>query len=312
MGIQSTPWIWHNGQMKPWEEAQVHVLSHALHYGSSVFEGIRAYDSVHGTVFFRLREHLERLLVSARIHRMELSYTVEELEDICHRVVAENDLQSAYIRPLIYCGYNSLGVVPAEKSVEIAVAAFPWGAYLGEEGLKYGVRVAVSSWQRPAPNTIPPTAKAGGNYLNSALMSAEAKRAGYDEALALDYAGFLSEGPGENVFLVRDGVVYTPALQHAILPGITRQTIITLLRDRGYEVREASIPREWIYLADEMFFTGTAAEVTPIREVDDLVVGSGSRGPVTQAAQDAFFGLFNGQTEDRWGWLTQLRQPATA
>jgi branched-chain amino acid aminotransferase len=297
--------IWHRGRMVPWQEATVHVLSHVMHYGSSVFEGIRAYHTTtHGTAIFRLAAHLRRLLESARIYRMDPPHGEEELRQACFEALRVNGLESAYLRPLIYRGYGSLGVGAIDKCpVEVTVAAFRWGAYLGPEALARGVDVMVSSWRRPAPDTLPMLAKAGGNYLSGQLMGQEARRLGFAEAIALDSLGFLSEGAGENLFLVRDDVLYTPPVASAILSGITRDTVMTLARARGIGVREELLPREALYCADEVFLTGTAAEITPVRSVDGVVIGPGARGPMTTALQEAFFGLFDGRTEDRWGWL---------
>lgn len=306
MPIRESKYIWFNGEMVAWEKATVHVMTHALHYGSSVFEGIRAYETPQGAAIFRLREHLRRLFDSCRIYRMELPFTPEQLFEACRAVVRDNGLTNAYIRPLVWRGYGEMGLNPLRSPVEVMVAAMEWGAYLGAEGLENGVDVHVSSWQRVAPNTLPAMAKAGGNYLSSQLIVMEAARNGYAEGIALDVHGWLSEGSGENLFLIRDGVIYTPPVTAALLPGITRDAVMTLARQLGYEVREQNLPREMLYLADELFFTGTAAEVTPIRSVDKLPVGNGKRGPITTAIQKAFFGLFSGETEDRWGWLTPV------
>ncbi len=306
MPIRESKYIWFNGEMVPWEKATVHVMTHALHYGSSVFEGIRAYETPQGAAIFRLREHIRRLFDSCRIYRMDPPFTPEQVFEACRAVVRENGLQNAYIRPLVWRGYGEMGLNPLRSPVEVMVAAMEWGAYLGAEGLENGVDVHVSSWQRVAPNTLPAMAKAGGNYLSSQLIVMEAVRNGYAEGIALDVHGWLSEGSGENLFLIRDGIIYTPPVTAALLPGITRDAVITLAQQLGYEVREQNLPREMLYLADELFFTGTAAEVTPIRSVDKLPVGSGKRGPITTAIQKAFFGLFSGETEDRWGWLTPV------
>lgn len=306
MGIKPSQFIWSQGELIPWEQATVHVLSHGLHYGSSVFEGIRAYNTPEGPAFFRLEEHIDRLFESARIHRMDVPYSKAQLHEACHAVVRENHLASAYIRPIIFYGYGSLGVTPMPDTIRVDVAAFEWGAYLGEEALAGGVDVGVCSWQRPAPNTFPTMAKAGGNYLLSSLMSREAKRNGYAEGIALDSRGFLSEGPGENLFIVKGGVIYTPSIENALLVGITRDSIIRIAQRLGYEVREQTLPREMLYVADELFFSGTAAEVTPIRSVDGLTVGEGRRGPVTEAIQKAFFDLVSGQAEDFAGWLKPM------
>jgi branched-chain amino acid aminotransferase len=304
MPIRESKYIWFNGEMVPWEKATVHVMTHALHYGSSVFEGIRAYETPQGAAIFRLREHIRRLFDSCRIYRMDPPFTPDQVFEACRAVVRENGLKNAYIRPLVWRGYGEMGLNPLRSPVEVMVAAMEWGAYLGAEGLEHGVDVHVSSWQRVAPNTLPAMAKAGGNYLSSQLIVMEAARNGYAEGIALDVHGWLSEGSGENLFLIRDGVIYTPPVTAALLPGITRDAVITLAQQLGYQVREQNLPREMLYLADELFFTGTAAEVTPIRSVDKLPVGSGKRGPITTAIQKAFFGLFSGETEDRWGWLT--------
>lgn len=299
--------IWHNGELIPWENATVHVMAHGLNYGSSVFEGIRAYDTPKGTVIFRLGTHIERLFDSAKIYRMTCSYTPEQIAQVCKDVVRANNMKSAYLRPLIYRGFGSLGLVPsANTPVEVAVAAVEWGTYLGDGALERGVDTCISSWTRLAPNTMPTMAKAGGNYLSSQLIATEAKRNGFHEAIALNRDGHVSEGPGENIFLVKRGVIYTPPLTASILPGITRDSVITLAREMGYEVREENIVREALYLADELFFTGTAAEISPVRSVDGLSIGSGARGPVTARLQKAFFGLFNGETQDRWNWLDSI------
>ena len=303
MPITPTKYIWFNGELVPWEKATVHVMTHALHYGSSVFEGIRCYSTPRGPAVFRLAPHTRRLFDSAKIYRMELPFTQVQISDACKAVVRENELKSAYLRPLAWRGYGEIGVFPLKNPVEVMVAAIEWGAYLGAEALENGVDVAVSSWQRVAPNTLPAMSKAGGNYLSSQLIVMEAHRHGYAEGIALDVSGNLSEGSGENLFVIRDGVIFTPPFTAALLPGITRDTIMTLARSLGYEVREQNLPRESLYLADELFFTGTAAEVTPIRSVDGLTVGAGKRGPIATAIQQAFFGLFSGETEDRWGWL---------
>jgi len=307
MAIKQTEWIWHNGQFVPWQSATVHVLSHALHYGSSVFEGVRAYATPDGTQVFRLKAHTRRLQDSAKIHRIVIPWSADEINAACRQVVSRNGLKSAYIRPVVYRGYGEIGVVPKpEHPVEMAVAAWEWGAYLGPEALERGVDVCVSSWQRVAPNTIPAMAKAGGNYLSSTLVGFEARDRGFAEGIALSADGTVSEGAGENLFLVRDGVLITPPATASILLGITRDSIMVLAREMGIEVREQVVPREMLYVADEIFMTGTAAEITPVRSVDRLAVGHGTRGPVTKALQEAFFGLFSGRTTDRWGWLEPL------
>lgn len=310
MAIKTTEWIWHNGKLVPWKDATVHLLSHALHYGSSVFEGIRAYATPEGPKIFRLAAHTRRLLDSAKIHRIVIPWSAAEINAACREVVLRNGLKSAYIRPLAYRGYGDVGVVPKDgHPVELGIAAWEWGAYLGPEALEKGVDVCVSSWQRVAPNTIPALAKAGGNYLSSTLVGSEARDRGFAEGIALSADGTVSEGAGENLFLVRDGVLITPPGAASILLGITRDSVMVLARELGIEVREQVLPREMLYIADEIFLTGTAAEITPVRSVDRLIVGSGSRGPVTKALQDAFFGLFNGRTADKWGWLDPLDTP---
>lgn len=303
MPINASKSLWFNGKLIPWEQANVHVMTHALHYGSSIFEGIRSYASPRGAAIFRLQPHIRRLFDSAKIYRMEIPYTPQEIADACRMVIRDNELQDAYIRPLVWRGYGELGVNPLGSPLEVMVAAMKWGAYLGAEGLEKGVDVQVSSWNRVAPNTLPAMAKAGGNYLSSQLIVMEAARHGYAEGIALDTHGQLSEGSGENLFIVRDNILYTPPITAALLPGITRDAVMTIARDLGYELREQSMPREVLYLADEIFFTGTAAEVTPVRAVDQIVIGSGARGPMTTAIQKHFFGLFKGEVEDTYGWL---------
>jgi branched-chain amino acid aminotransferase len=312
MPIKPSQFIWFNGKLVPWEKATVHVLSHALHYGSSVFEGIRAYETHKGMCVFRLKEHTRRFFDSARIYRMEMPFTEQQISEACRTIVAANGLtRGAYIRPIALRGYGELGVTPkVDPPTEVAIAAYEWGAYLGAEGLEKGVDVCVSSWQRVAPNTIPAIAKAGGNYLSSLLIGLEAKRLGFDEGIGLSPDGVVSEGAGENLFIIKDGVIHTPALAHSILGGITRDTVMRLARERGLEVREAAIPREMLYLADEMFFTGTAVEITPVRSVDRLAVGHGKRGPITESLQNAFFGIFSGRTPDKWGWLDPVDMQA--
>jgi len=304
MPITPAKFIWQNGKLVPWEKATTHVLAHALHYGSTVFEGVRAYATPQGAKIFRLRDHTRRLFDSARIYRMEIPYSPDDINAACKQIINVNALKSAYIRPFAFRGYGEIGVAPkTPPPVETVVAAFEWGAYLGAEGLELGIDVCVSSWQRLAPNTIPALGKAAGNYLSSQLISMEAKRLGFAEGIGLGTDGMVSEGAGENLFLIRDGVIYTPAVANSILQGLTRDSVIRLAKAHGFEIREQSIPRELLYLADEIFLTGTAAEITPVRSVDHVTIGQGRRGPVTEALQAAFFGLFNGKTEDKWGWL---------
>ncbi|MGR5464226.1 branched-chain amino acid transaminase [Photobacterium damselae] len=302
-------YIWFNGEMVAWADANVHVLTHAMHYGTSVFEGIRCYNTPQGPAVFRHREHMERLKNSAKIYRFPINYSVDELMEHCRATLRTNKLESAYIRPLAYVGNVGLGVCPPPNTeMELIIAAFPWGAYLGDEALENGVDAMISSWHRAAPNTIPTAAKAGGNYLSSLLVGGEARRHGYAEGIALNVEGYISEGAGENLFVVRNGIISTPPATGSILPGITRDTIMTLAKELGYEVREENIAREALYLANEVFMTGTAAEIVPVRSVDQITVGVGKRGPVTKVMQEAFFGLFNGTTEDKWGWLDYVNE----
>jgi branched-chain amino acid aminotransferase len=308
MPIPATQFIWFNGKLVPWEKATVHVLSHALHYGSSVFEGVRAYQTPQGVAIFRLRDHTRRLFDSAKIYRITIPFSSEQVNDACRQVIAANGLtRGAYLRPVVFRGYGEMGVTPKnEPPTEVAIAAWEWGKYLAHESEEQGVDVCVSSWQRVAPNTLPALAKAGGNYLSSQLIGAEARRLGFSEGIGLSTDGTISEGSGENVFVVKDGVLMTPALAHSVLGGLTRDTVIRLARERGIEVRECAIPRELLYIADEAFFTGTAVEIAPIRSVDRLPVGAGKRGPITETLQNAFFGLFTGKTADKWGWLDHV------
>ncbi|GIX17195.1 MAG: branched chain amino acid aminotransferase [Rhodothalassiaceae bacterium] len=310
MPIAETDWIWMNGRLVPWKEATVHVLSHALHYGSSVFEGIRCYETHLGPRVFRLTDHIRRMYHAARVYGIEIPYDAPALVAAAKEVIRVNDLTSAYVRPIAFKGYGGIGVIGAGCRIDVAIAAFPWGAYLGEEGLKNGIDVCVSSWRRVAPGTVPAGLKMGGNYLSSQLISLEAKSRGFAEGIGLSHDGLVSEGAGENIFVVREGRIYTPPAAASILAGITRHTVITLAREMGIEVIEQPIPREMLYIADELFFTGTAAEVTPIRSVDRIPVGDGSR-PITRRIQDAFFGLFDGRTADRWGWLEPLEAEVT-
>uniref|UniRef100_A0A832I0J5 Branched-chain-amino-acid aminotransferase n=1 Tax=Eiseniibacteriota bacterium TaxID=2212470 RepID=A0A832I0J5_UNCEI len=309
MPMQKAQKIWMNGQFQAWDDARVHVLSHALHYGSAVFEGIRGYHTPKGPAIFRLREHIERLFFSARVYRMQIPFTVDQIVQACVDTVAVNELKECYLRPLVYRGYSHVGVDPTGTPIDVAIAAFPWGKYLGDESQSKGVAVKVASWSRMAPNTLPAMAKAAANYMNSQLLRLEANADGYSEAIALDTEGYVSEGSGENLFLVYKGELFTPALASSILLGITRDTVMTIAREQGLTVRETTIPREMLYLADELFFTGTAVEVTPIGSVDRIPVGSGERGPITRAIQEAYFKIVQGQTPDTRGWLTPV--PAT-
>ena len=301
-------YIWLNGEMIPWADAKIHVMSHALHYGTSVFEGVRCYETHKGPAIFRHKEHAQRLLNSAKIYRFPVPYSLEEIMEATRQVIKKNNLKSAYIRPLVFIGDVGMGVIPpAGYQTDVMIAAFPWGAYLGEDALEQGIDAMVSSWNRFAPNTIPAAAKAGGNYLSSLLIGSEARANGFQEGIALDVNGQLSEGSGENLFIVKDGILFTPLLSSSALPGITRDAIITLAHDLGIEVREQTLSRESLYLADEVFMTGTAAEITPVRSVDRIQVGIGRCGPITKQIQQTFFGLFNGKTQDKYGWLDPIK-----
>ena len=300
--MQYPEWIWHNGAIKRWAEATTHVMSHALHYGSSVFEGIRTYDTPHGPVIFRLNDHNTRLFASAKIYDMGIPYSVEQINQACHEVIKANGNTTDYLRPVAYRGLGGFGL-SADTPTDVAVATWKMGQYLGASVLEEGIDACVSSWQRFAPNTIPAGAKAGGNYLSGQLVAREARRLGFGEGIALASTGLLSEGAGENLFLVFNGALHTTPVSAALLNGLTRNTIITLARDVGIEVIERDLPREYLYLCDELFMCGTAAEITPIRSVDGRQVGSGRRGPVTERIQELFFGLFNGKTADKYGWL---------
>ena len=303
--MQYPQWIWHNGTIKPWAEATTHVMSHALHYGSSVFEGIRCYATQGGPAIFRLNDHNKRLFQSAKIHEIDIPYSLDEINAACREVVAANGGTTDYLRPVAYRGLGGFGL-SAETPVDVAVATWKMGQYLGAEALEDGIDACVSSWQRFAPNTIPAGAKAGGNYLSGTLVAREARRLGFGEGIALASTGLLSEGAGENLFLVFDGVLHTTPVSAALLNGITRNSIITLARDAGIEVVERDLPREYLYLCEELFMCGTAAEITPIRSVDGRQVGIGKAGPVTRRLQELFFGLFDGRTADRHGWLEML------
>ncbi len=309
MGLEEkkSQFIWINGQYVPWDEAKIHICSHVIHYGSGVFEGIRCYKTPKGPAIFRLKDHTIRLFNSAKIYRMDIPFTQDQVNAATVDLINKNNHEECYIRPLVYRGYKELGVNPFSCPVDVALITWLWGKYLGPEALEQGVDVMVSSWNRMAPNTFPAMAKTCANYMNSQLIKMEAVKYGFVEGIALDVNGFLSEGSGENLFIVKEGVVHTPPLHATVLPGITRHSIITLARDLGYKVVETMMLREFLYLADEVFFTGSAAEVTPIRSVDKITVGSGKCGPVTKALQDAFFSIIDGRSPDRYGWLTPVR-----
>lgn len=311
--LTPTEKIWHNGRMIPWNDAKIHVLSHVVSYGSSVFEGLRCYETPTGPSIFRAREHVRRLYDSAKIYRIEIPCTQDTMLEAIAELIRVNEVDSCYVRPIVLRGYGNVGVLAtAENPVEVYLACWEWGKYLGEDALAKGVDVCVSSWTRIAPNTLPALSKAGANYMNSQLIRMEANANGYAEGIALDEAGYVSEGSGENIFVVRDGKMYTPTLGASVLPGITRNSIIQLAEALEIPVIETLIPREMLYIADEVFFTGTAAEVTPIRSVDRIVIGKGQRGPVTEKLQQAFFAVVEGKAPDRFGWLTPVRQPVSA
>jgi branched-chain amino acid aminotransferase len=304
--LTPTESIWHNGRFIPWDDARIHVLSHVVSYGSSVFEGIRCYETAAGPAIFRLREHVRRLLDSSKIYRIEVPFSVDELSDAMVELVRVNALKSCYLRPIVLRGYGDVGVYGVGNPTEVYLACWEWGKYLGEEALSNGVDVCISSWNRIAPNTLPALAKAGANYMNSQLIRMEAHVNGYSEGIALDEAGYVSEGSGENVFVVRDGKILTPPLGASVLPGITRDTVVKLAQTAGIPIVETIIPRELLYIADEVFFSGTAAEITPVRSVDRIPVGQGKRGPITEQLQKDFFGLVNGTAPDPNGWLTPV------
>ena len=296
--------IWFSGKFIDWKDATIHICSHVVHYGSSVFEGIRCYNTAQGAAAFRLNDHIKRLFNSAKIYRIEIPFSEQEVFDACLETLRMNKQQEAYIRPIVFRGYDSLGVDPRSCPVETVIITWAWGAYLGEEAINVGVDVRVSSWNRMAPNTFPALAKCGANYMNSQLIKQEALIDGYIEGIALDTAGYVSEGSGENIFLIMNGKLITPPLGASVLPGITRDSVIRIATDFGYEVIEQIIPREMLYIADEVFFTGSAAEVSPIKSIDRIPIGKGRRGPITEKIQRRFFDIIEGKVEDPYGWLT--------
>jgi branched-chain amino acid aminotransferase len=308
MSFPKSDVIWMNGKLVPWDDAKIHIASHVIHYASAVFEGVRCYNTPEGPAVFRLDAHTERLLNSAKIYRMDVPYTFDQLQQAQLETVGANRLDACYIRPIVYRGYGTLGVNPLPCPVDVAIMVWDWGRYLGKEALEQGVDVRVSSWTRIAPNTLPAMAKTAANYMNSQLIKMEALKEGYVEGIALDADGFLSEGSGENLFLVRKGTLFTPPLVASVLPGITRDCVMALARRLGIKVVEERIPREALYVADEVFFSGTAAEITPIRSVDKIQVGAGRRGPVTEALQRAFFDVIECRVPDEFGWLTPVRE----
>ncbi len=314
MPVQRTEKIWHNGKFIPWEDARIHVLSHVVNYGSSLFEGIRCYDTPSGAAIFRLKEHTDRLFNSCKIYRIEVPFSRGQVMEAMLELVRINHNGACYLRPIVLRGLGDMGVHAGNCPVEVYIATWEWGKYLGKDALDAGVDVCISSWTRFAPNTLPAMAKSSANYMNSQLIRMEAIANGYAEGIALDVSGYVSEGSGQNLFVVKDGMLYTPPIGSSVLPGITRDTVIRLARDLDLPVAEQAIAREALYICDELFFCGTAAEITPIRSVDKITVGAGKRGPVTRALQEAFFGVIEGRTEDRHGWLSPInvKQPAGA
>jgi branched-chain amino acid aminotransferase len=312
MPVNNYEKVWHNGKFIPWAEATVHVASHVISYASCLFEGIRCYETRQGPAIFRLKEHTDRLVNSCKIYRMDLSYTREQLSQAMVDLVRVNNIKHCYIRPVVFRGYGEVGVNPMKSPIEIYLLAWAWGKYLGEEALRQGVDVCISSWQRIAPNTLPAMAKAAANYMNAQLIKMEALTNGYVEGISLDSAGHVSEGSGENLFLICEGKVITPPLSASVLPGITRGSVMTLAQEMGYNVSEQEVSREMLYIADEVFFTGTAAEITPIRSVDRIIVGKGQPGPITRKLQERFLAIVQGQEEDKYGWLTLCSQPVAA
>jgi branched-chain amino acid aminotransferase len=305
--VEATEKIWRNGELIDWEDARIHVLSHVVHYGSSLFEGIRCYHTARGPQLLRLKEHVRRLADSCHIYRMPVPYSIPQLMEACIEVVRVNRMQECYVRPIVFRGYGSFGVNPFPAPIEVYIACWPWGRYLGANALEEGVDVCTSSWARMSPNTLPTTAKAGANYMNSQLIKMEAIVNGYVEGVALDAAGYVSEGSGENVFVVRNGVVATPPVGNSVLPGITRDAVMTLCRDLGIPIVERSILREELYIADEVFLSGTACEITPVRTLDKIAIADGKRGPLTARLQKAYFDVISGEREDVHGWLTPVK-----
>ena len=312
MSLEYYEKVWHNGKFIPWGEATVHVASHVISYASCLFEGIRCYETPQGPAIFRLKDHTDRLVNSCKIYRMELEYSPLQLQQALVELVRVNKANHCYLRPIIFRGYGDLGVNPMKNPIEIYLLAWRWGKYLGEEALKQGVDVCVSSWHRMAPNTLPAMAKAASNYMNAQLIKMEAVTNGYVEGIALDVTGYVSEGSGENIFVVRGDKIMTPPLASSVLPGITRDSAMTLAQEMGYTVIEQPLAREMLYIAEEIFFTGTAAEITPVRSVDRIVVGEGQPGPVTRRLQERFLSIVQGQAEDKYGWLTLCNQPVAA
>ena len=302
MAVKPVDKIWMNGKLVNWDDAKIHILSHVVHYGSSWFEGIRCYETKRGSAIFRLDKHLERLYDSCKIYHAEIPFKKSQLEDAILETIRANKMKSCYIRPIVYRGYGDVGVIPLQNPVDVSIAVWDWGSYLGEAALTQGIDACVSSWTRPAPNTLPTIAKAGGNYLNAQLIKVEAVKAGYNEGIALDVFGHVSEGSGENIFMVKNGDVYTPPFTSSILPGVTRSSVMALLKEAGYRIIEAPVSREMLTIADELFFTGTAAEITPIKSVDRFPIGEGKPGPITRDVQQRFFDVVKNANDTR-GWL---------
>lgn len=313
MAIKASDYIWYNGQQIPWDDAKLHVMAHVVNYGSSLFEGIRCYQTVKGPAVFRLRDHMQRLLDSCKIYRVDVDFSLEELCQATVELVAKNNVSPCYIRPIVLRGYGQVGVNPFNSPTDVYIVNYDWGKYLGSADSDEGVDVCVSSWSRLAPNTMPTMAKSGANYMNSQLIKMEAIVNGYAEGIALDVNGYVSEGSGENVFVVHKGRIYTPALGNSVLPGITRNSVLHIAHELGIPVIEQIIPREMLYICDELFFSGTAAEITPIRSVDKITVGNGFAGPVTKSVRNEFYGIVNGKLADRFGWLTPVpvKQPVS-
>lgn len=306
MPMEKTKYIWMDGKFINWDDAKIHILTHVIHYGTGVFEGFRCYETKKGSVIFRLKEHTDRLFNSAKIYRMEIPYSKDEINNVTVELIKKNGLKAAYLRPIVYRGYNTLGVDPFPCPVCVAIATLQWGQYLGKEALEAGVDVMVSSWNRMAPNTFPAMAKACANYMNSQLIKMEAITYGFTEGIALDNTGYVSEGSGENIFAIKNNIIYTPPLHACILPGITRDTVMVIAKDLGFELVEEMLAREFLYIADEVFFTGSAAEVTPIRTIDKIPIGEGKAGPITKKLQNTFFEIVEGKIEDKHGWLTKV------
>ncbi|PKM93073.1 MAG: branched chain amino acid aminotransferase [Elusimicrobia bacterium HGW-Elusimicrobia-4] len=299
--------IWFDGKFVDWQDARIHLMSHVVHYGSSIFESMRCYNAENGPAIFRIDAHIDRLYDSAKIYRMKIPFSKKEFSDAVINVVKKNNFKECYIRPVVFRGYGEIGVNPLKNPVNCAIAAWEWGAYLGKEAMEKGASVIVSSWRRAAPDTFPSLAKAGGNYINSQLIKMDAVQGGYDEAIALDVYGYVSEASGENIFIVKNGVIFTPPTSSSILAGITRHTVFTLARDMNIRVEQHSVPRESLYIADEVFLTGTAAEITPVSKIDNIIIGKGNCGEITKKLQTEYFNILRGKTKDKYNWLTYVK-----